>query len=138
VAWRNAGDITRDEARRHSVEERHTVLQEQYEKLAKDAQGEVIKAARLVATTLARFRLVKAVRDGPYDVVLIDEVGAATLPEVLLAVAKASKCAVLLGDFMQLGPILPGALENSDRTDIRRWLVTCSTWPPLACSTACT
>jgi hypothetical protein len=28
--------------------------------------------------------------DGPYDVVLIDEVGAATLPEVLLAVAKAS------------------------------------------------
>ena len=56
--------------------------------------------------------------------VLIDEVGAATLPEVLLAVAKAAKCAVLLGDFMQLGPILPGALENSDRPDIRRWLVT--------------
>jgi hypothetical protein len=94
------------------------------------------------------------------DAVLIDEVGAATLPEVLLAVAKASKCAVLLGDFMQLGPILPRALEDSDRPDIRRWLVTdpfrhCGittlaeavrhpsclaylTWPPPACSTACT
>jgi hypothetical protein len=118
------GDISRDEARRHVIEERHAALQEQYGKLAKDAQGEIIKAARLVATTLARFRLVKAVLDGPYDVVLIDEVGAATLPEVLLAVAKASKCAVLLGDFMQLGPILPGALENSDRPDIQRWLVT--------------
>jgi hypothetical protein len=118
------GDIARDEARRQSIEERHTALQEQYEKLAKDAQGEIIKAARLVATTLARFRLVKAVLDGPYDVVLIDEVGAATLPEVLLAVAKASKCAVLLGDFMQLGPILPPALVDSDRTDIQRWLVT--------------
>lgn len=118
------GDIARDETRRQSVEERHEALQEQYEKLAKDAQGEVIKAARLVATTLARFRLVKAVLDGPYDVVLIDEVGAATLPEVLLAVAKAAKCAVLLGDFMQLGPILPVALESSDRPDIKRWLVT--------------
>lgn len=118
------GDIKRDEARRQSVKERHAALQDQYEKLARDAEGEIIKAARLVATTLARFRLVKAVLDGPYDVVLIDEVGAATLPEVLLAVAKASKCAVLLGDFMQLGPILPPALERSDRADIRRWLDT--------------
>jgi AAA domain-containing protein/phospholipase D-like protein len=118
------GDIARDQARRHSVEERHAALQEQYEKLAKDAEGEIIKAARLVATTLARFRLVKAVLDGPYDVVLIDEVGAATLPEVLLAVAKASECAVLLGDFMQLGPILPRAIEDSNRSDIRRWLAT--------------
>lgn len=118
------GDITRDEARRRGVEERHAALQKQYEKLAKDARGEIIKAARLVATTLARFRIVKAVLDGPYDVVLIDEVGAATLPEVLLAVAKAAKCAVLLGDFMQLGPVLPRALQDSDRPDIRRWLVT--------------
>jgi len=118
------GEITRDEARRHGVEERHAALQDQYERLARDAEGEIIKAARLVATTLARFRLVKAVLDGPYDVVLIDEVSAATLPEALLAVAKASQCAVLLGDFMQLGPILPRAMEDSDRPDIRRWLVT--------------
>jgi hypothetical protein len=117
-------EITRDRARRRTVEERHAGLQEQYEKLARDAQGEIIRAAGLVATTLARFRTIKAVLDGPYDVVLIDEVGAATLPEVLLSVAKASRCAVLLGDFMQLGPILPRALEDSDRADIRRWLVT--------------
>jgi AAA domain/PLD-like domain len=118
------GDITRDTARRREVEKRHAALQEQYEKLARDAQGEIIKAARLVATTLARFRTVKAVLDGQYDVVLIDEVGAATLPEVLLAVGKASQCAVMLGDFMQLGPVLPRALEDSDRSDVRRWLAT--------------
>jgi len=117
-------EMARDQARRRTVEARHAELQEQYEKLARDAQGEIIRAARLVATTLARFRTVKAVLDGPYDVVLIDEVGAATLPEVLLAVAKASQCAVLLGDFMQLGPILPRTLQDSDRADIRRWLVT--------------
>jgi hypothetical protein len=117
-------EIARDDARRRTVEKRHAELQEQYEKLARDAQGEIIRTARLVATTLARFRTVKAVLDGPYDVVLIDEVGAATLPEVLLAVAKASQCAVMLGDFMQLGPILPRTLQDSDRADIRRWLVT--------------
>ena len=84
-------EMARDQARRRTVEARHAELQEQYEKLARDAQGEIIRAARLVATTLARFRTVKAVLDGPYDVVLIDEVGAATLPEVLLAVAKWSR-----------------------------------------------
>ncbi|MGH3298145.1 MAG: Fic family protein [Trebonia sp.] len=36
------------------------------------------------------FRAASNGHDGPYDVVLIDEVGAATLPEVLLAVAKAA------------------------------------------------
>ena len=70
-------EITQDNARRRTVEQRHAELQEQYGKLARDAQGEIIRAARLVATTLARFRTVKAVLDGPYDVVLIDEVGAA-------------------------------------------------------------
>jgi hypothetical protein len=118
------GDIKRDEAKRHSLEERHAALQSRYERLAKGAESEIIKAARLVATTLARFRLVKAVFDGQYDAVIIDEVAAATLPEVLLAVAKAAKCAVLLGDFMQLGPVLPRSLKDSDRPDIRRWLVT--------------
>ncbi len=117
-------EVAQDTARRHSVEARHKELQQQYEKLARDAQGEIVRAARLVATTLARFRTTNAVLEGPYDVVLIDEVGAATLPEVLLAVAKASRCAVLLGDFMQLGPILPSALERSNRADIRRWLLT--------------
>jgi hypothetical protein len=115
------GEIAQDKARRRNVEDRHA---EQYDKLARDAQGEIIRTARLVATTLARFRTSKAVLDGPYDVVLIDEVGAATLPEVLLAVSKASRCAVLLGDFMQLGPVLPSTLEDSDRSDIRRWLAT--------------
>jgi hypothetical protein len=117
-------EVAHDNARRRSLEERHKELQKQYEGLARDAQGELIRAARLVATTLARFRTTKAVLEGPYDVVLIDEVGAATLPEVLLAAAKASRCAVLLGDFMQLAPVLPSTLEASDRADIRRWLVT--------------
>lgn len=114
--------IERDSAMRPGVRERHDELQAEYDRMAKDAGGELIKGARLVATTLARFRLVDAVFDGPYDTVLVDEATAAALPEVLLAVAKAGRCAVVLGDFMQPGPVLPEALERGDRAEVRTWL----------------
>ncbi|MEV7966979.1 AAA domain-containing protein [Sphaerisporangium sp. NPDC088356] len=115
--------VAQNAPRLEPLKKSHEALQNEYETLARDAQGEIIKGARLVATTLARFRITKAVADGPYDVVLIDEAGAATLPEVLLATAKASACAVLLGDFLQLGAVLPKVIEESNRPDIRRWLI---------------
>jgi hypothetical protein len=61
----------------------------------------------------------------PYDVVLVDEVGAATVPEVLLAVAKATETAVLFGDVLQLravtdkGAAPPGDQYRSERCLIR-------------------
>ncbi|MFF4813731.1 AAA domain-containing protein [Kitasatospora sp. NPDC001309] len=116
--------VAADTTRHPALIKQHRELHEQYERLARDAQGQIIREARLVATTLARFRTNPTVFEGPYDVVLVDEVGAATLPEVLLAVAKAKTTAVLLGDFMQLGPVLPEALKSSQRPDIRRWLLT--------------
>ncbi|MCT9932281.1 AAA domain-containing protein [Planotetraspora sp. A-T 1434] len=112
-----------NETRRAALEKRHGELQEQYERLARDAEGEIVSAASLVATTLARSRTNKAVCKASYDVVLIDEVGAAALPEVLLATANAAQCAVLLGDFLQLGPVLPKEIKESARPDVQRWLV---------------
>lgn len=114
--------VAADRTRRPELEKRYQLAQEEYERLARNAQGEIIKSAKLVATTLARFRTNRTVLEGPYDVVLVDEAGAATLPEVLLATGKADRAAVLLGDFMQLGPVIPPALGNSDRPDIKRWL----------------
>ncbi|NYI03416.1 AAA domain-containing protein [Allostreptomyces psammosilenae] len=108
---------------RAGLEKQHEDLQTRYEAFARDTQGEIIKGARLIATTLARFRTNKAVFDGPYDVVLVDEVGAATLPEVLLAVSRATTTAVLLGDFMQLGAVIDSQLKESTRSDVRRWLL---------------
>ncbi|MFE4756568.1 AAA domain-containing protein [Streptomyces mirabilis] len=115
--------VTADATRRSSLEEQFQQVQEEYERLSRNAQGEIIKAARLVATTLARFRTNKAVFEGPYDVVLVDEAGAATLPEVILATAKATRTAVLLGDFMQLGPVIEQQLKDLDRPDVKRWLL---------------
>ena len=99
-------------ALRADLERQHTQLEAEYERLARDASGEIIRQARLIATTLARFRTNQAILDGPYDAVFVDEVSSATLPEVLLAVAKADRCAVLMGDFMQLGPV---GLEKLNR-----------------------
>ncbi|MFB6953568.1 AAA domain-containing protein [Streptomyces niveus] len=115
--------VAADPTRKSALEKEHQRVQEEYERLARDAQSEIIKGAKLVATTLARFRTNRAVFEGPYDVVLVDEAGAATLPEVLLATGKADRAAVLLGDFMQLGAVIPGELKDHDRADITRWLL---------------
>lgn len=115
--------VAADTNRQPALEKQYQEVQEEYELLARDAQSEIIKGAKLVATTLARFRTNRAVFEGPYDVVLVDEAGAATLPEVLLATAKADRTAVLLGDFMQLGAVIPSELKGHDRADIKRWLL---------------
>ncbi|HCT75884.1 MAG TPA: phospholipase [Micromonosporaceae bacterium] len=109
---------------REQLEKQHADVQEEFDKLRKDAEGEIIREARVVATTLARLRTNKALLEGPYDVVLVDEVGAATIPEVLLAVSRAKQSAVLLGDFMQLGAVLPTKVAKEDRPDVKRWLRT--------------
>ncbi|MEV0006414.1 AAA domain-containing protein [Micromonospora sp. NPDC050980] len=111
-----------DKVGRSRLEQEHAKVQEQFDRLRRDAEGEIIRRARLVATTLARLRTTKALMDGPYDVVLIDEVGAANLPEVLLAVSRARQAAVLLGDFMQLGAIVSEEVQRAERPDIQRWL----------------
>jgi hypothetical protein len=59
---------------------------------------------------------------GPYDVVIVDEVGAANLPEILLAVSRAKHTPVLLGDFLQLSPITNTEVEHAKRPDVQRWL----------------
>ena len=105
-----------------SLHERYEKTQATFDRLRMDAEGELIRAARVVATTLARMRTSKAVMDGPYDVVLVDEAGAANLPEVLLAASRATRSAVLFGDFMQLGAILPRSVTTADRPDVQRWL----------------
>ena len=107
---------------REDLEKRHEVLLKRLARLQFEAEPELIGGARLVATTLARLRLNKAVAEGGYDVVLVDEAAAARLPELVVALAKARETAVLLGDFCQLGPIPPVNGPRQER--LRRWLTT--------------
>jgi AAA domain/PLD-like domain len=105
-----------------ALDRRHEELVQQLERLARDSEREIIGQARLVATTLARFRLHPALNATPYDTVLVDEVGAATLVDVLVPVAAASQTAVLLGDFLQLGPVLKDEVRDSPNPLLQRWV----------------
>jgi superfamily I DNA and/or RNA helicase len=115
-------DVRHEEPGRARLERQHEELLAALDKLRHNAEMEIIRQARFVATTLARFRLHPAVYGGQYDVVLVDEVGAAAVPEVLLAVAKARETAVLLGDFLQLGPVGLDEVRRQQRPDVQRWL----------------
>lgn len=114
--------ITAARPERNRLEAEYAAVQQRFDRLRKDAEGEIIRRAQVIATTLARLRTSKALMDGPYDVVLVDEVGAANLPEILLAVSRAKRTAVLLGDFLQLAPITHTEVEVAKRPDVQRWL----------------
>jgi molybdopterin-guanine dinucleotide biosynthesis protein len=115
--------VTASTAKIRDLEQQQEKVLTDLDRFRRSAETEIIRKARLVATTLARARAHRAVlRDG-FDVVLIDEVGAALVPELLPAVAQAGRTAVLLGDFRQLGPILPSQLKaKRERSDVQKWL----------------
>ncbi|WP_066887256.1 AAA domain-containing protein [Carbonactinospora thermoautotrophica] len=119
--------VAAEQPQRDQLERDYQRLTQQLEELRRDAERKIIQQARLVATTLARFRLHPAVSGGEYDVVLVDEVATATLPEVLLAVAKAKKTAVLLGDFLQLpSPALSrlrASQEGKENPYVQKWVL---------------
>jgi hypothetical protein len=87
------------------LEQNHEQQLKELARLRAQAEPDLIRGAKVVATTLARMHIHKVVAEGPYDVVLVDEAGAASLPELVVALAKARESAVLLGDFCQLGAI---------------------------------
>jgi superfamily I DNA and/or RNA helicase len=70
------------EADQQRLEQQYGNAQAEFDRLRRNAEAVLIKRAKVVATTLARLRTSNVLLDGPYDVVLIDEVGAATVPEV--------------------------------------------------------
>ncbi|MCG3753195.1 AAA domain-containing protein [Amycolatopsis sp. Poz14] len=110
------------ERERAKLEERLREVTKRIAQLRRDAEGELVGQAQVVATTLARSRAHPAVARQQFDVVLVDEAGAAVLGEVLLAVGHATRTATLLGDFLQLGPVT-GELEKSKKPAVRKWLL---------------
>jgi hypothetical protein len=107
---------------RTRLEEQLRELNKRIAKLRRDAEGEIVAEAKVVATTLARSRAHPAVARQQFDVVLVDEAGAAVVGEVLLAVSQASRTATLLGDFLQLGPVTADVDHLKNRA-VQKWLM---------------
>lgn len=112
------------DAERHGeaqLRREHRELVDRADSLRKDAEHAVLTDARVVATTLSRSRARAAIAEQQFDVVLVDEAGAATLLEVLLATSMATTTSVLLGDFLQLGPVIDKAVDKSQHPAVQRW-----------------
>lgn len=108
------------EAEYGRLHERYRALVDQARQLRSDAEKAVIDSARVVATTPARSRVHRAVANRTFDVVLVDEAGAVSLVEVLLALCRGTTTAVLFGDFLQLGPVLDGV--KRDDPLVEKWV----------------
>jgi hypothetical protein len=115
----------RTAGQRGALEAELRALVGRVQRLRANAEDELVRNARVVATTLARSRVHRAIATTTFDVVLVDEAGAAALAEVLLALCRAKTTAVLFGDFLQLGPVLEG-IKDDPSPAVAKWiLATC-------------
>lgn len=94
-------------------------LNEQYKALADkllDLGNDLIKEAKIVATTLTRSYMSKNILDREYDCLIIDEASMAPIPAIICAASLAQKKAVLVGDFFQLPPIAKHNVNASEKS----------------------
>ncbi|GII19973.1 AAA domain-containing protein [Planomonospora parontospora] len=104
------------------LEKEHEKLLAEQRRMARDAERELIDSAQVIATTHAMLRMRPSLRERRYDFVLVDEAAASTPAEVLYAVSRAELGTTLLGDSLQNGPIVTGALAKSREECVQKWL----------------
>jgi hypothetical protein len=135
VSDARARDLPRKVAERPGLEARAAGIQRDIDRLegehervvsrmrreTSQVRREIVRGARVVATTLAMLRISPELRERDYDFVIVDEVSAACPPEVLYAASRALEGVTLLGDFLQNGPIVPDELRDSAEDAVLRW-----------------
>ncbi len=88
------------------------VLLDQRQAASPGVEAGLLDRAGVVATTLDRLISDRALNRRRYGLVIVDQAAAAALPEVVFAAARASRSCVLVGDFLQPGPVV--ASEHRD------------------------
>lgn len=67
--------------------------------------AKVLRDAKVIATSLTKATISKQLDDQAFDALVIDEASMAPMPSIYFAASRASKKAVIVGDFRQLPPI---------------------------------
>lgn len=81
-------------------------LIEQQQAAAPAIEAGLLDRASLTATTLAELMRSRSLTRRRYALVVLDQAAAALLPEVVFAAAQAARTCVLVGDFLQQGPVV--------------------------------
>lgn len=71
-----------------------------------EIEKEVIEKSKIVGTTLAKSYLSENLRNRTFDTVILDEASMASIPTLWCASLLAEKNVVIVGDFLQLPPIV--------------------------------
>jgi hypothetical protein len=122
-AWHESLPELRRQAQ--AAERHRAIVQKEYEDASerlhqerRAAQRDIVSGARLVATTLTQLALRPWLTQAKFDHVIVDEAAAAQLPHLMHAVGYAGTGAVLVGDYLQNGPIsdrsFPGGPQVQD------------------------
>lgn len=99
------GEIDKARKRLESAEDK-------LQKMRRSAEAAVISQASVVACTLAAMAKRKPIRERRFDYVIVDEAAACKLPDLVNAVGRAEIGAVLVGDYLQNGPIVEPHLRQ--------------------------
>lgn len=82
-----------------------------------ELEKQAIINAKIVGTTLAKSYLSDSLRERTFDTVILDEASMASIPALWCASYLAEKSVVIVGDFLQLPPIV-----ISDSQMAKKWL----------------
>lgn len=95
-------------------------LQIRLDEINKALEGikiQVLKDAKLVATTLTKSYIAKEIENIEFDILLVDEASMAPMPMLYWAASKIKKGITIVGDFKQLPPICV-----ADDELVKKWL----------------
>lgn len=90
---------------------------EEINRAVDDLKLQILKDAKLVATTLTKSYVAKEFENLEFDILVIDEISMAPMPMVYWAASKVKKGITIVGDFKQLPPIC-----ISDDPMAKKWL----------------
>ena len=103
-------ELTRLASELEPIEQQIQTLQSKLSEL----QQRVIAESRAVFWTLTKSYTDKELEGQRFDAVIIDEISMALPPLIFLAAGRATKRVILVGDFLQLPPIVRGDRDGND------------------------
>ena len=119
IAGKDNNDIQIEITDLEEKQESIITQQKEIDKKIADISMQVINQAKVIGTTLAKSYLSDEIQNRTFDTIILDEASMAAIPALWCAAQVAEKNIVIVGDFLQLPPIV---IAETDMA--KKWLGT--------------